>query len=268
MNLKSLCEGISLPQKIQDNVLAYSQSTDFDAARNIIGGLKSMETEAATRAKLKQILKNDERQIKMLACMLVCSVEQHAWYQEKNIPDSIFLATMRCFSRFIAECETITGIPAFDREWWTARQVSGTLFRVGELEYEMLHTGSTPTISIHIPSDSILTAENCDQSIRAARHFFAEHFPVFSNVDYICDSWLLAPELSSLLPENSHILAFQKRFHTKKVDYSGTEYIEWVFKTRNRCIADFPEQSTLQKNMKKYLRDGGKIGNGFGILKQ
>lgn len=174
---------------------------------------------------------------------------------------------MRCFTRFIAECETITKTPAFDREWWTARQVAMTLFRIGELEYEMLHENNVPVISMHIPSDSILTAENCDKSIEMAKRFFTEHFPEFEKSDYICDSWLLAPELSALLPENSHILAFQKRFHIQKVDYSGTEYVEWVFKTRGQCIADFPEQSTLQKNMKKHLLNGGKIGNGVGVLK-
>lgn len=268
MNLKTLCEGIALPKEIQDKVLAYSQSSAFGAAKNIIGGLKSMETEAATRAALKQILGEDEGQIKMLACMLVCAAEQHAWYQEHAIPDSIFWATMRCFTRFIAECEASTKSLAFDREWWTPRQISGTLFRIGELEYEMLRENGAAVIGMHIPSDCDLSSQNCDRSIAQANRFFATHFPEFSGVDYICNSWLLAPELSALLPENSRILAFQKRFRIQKVDYSETEYIEWVFKTKERFVAGFPEQSTLQKNMKKHLLDGGKIGSGSGVLKR
>lgn len=267
MDLKTLCEGIALRPELQNEVLAYCQSTAFADARKIIGGLKSMETEAATRKKLKQILGNDEKQIKLLTCMLMCAAEQHAWYLEKSIPDSVFWATMRCFTRFIAECKKITGSFAFDREWWTARQVSGTLFRIGELEYEMLHGDRKPAISMHIPSDAVLTAENCDRSVAEAKHFFAAHFPEYAGADYICDSWLLSPELSALLPENSHILAFQKRFMIQRVDYSGDEYAEWVFKTRGQCITDFPEQTTLQKNMKKHLLDGGKIGSGFGVLK-
>lgn len=266
MDLETLCHGIELPQKLQQEVLEFYRCETFSYAKNHISSLKDMKTEAAARKELKRLLKEDEKQIKMLTCMLVCAAEQYTWYKEERISDSIFWDTMRCFTRFIRECEKITGICAFDREWWTARQLSGILFRIGELEYEMTKEQSMPVISIHIPSDSILTKERCDQSIADAQKFFAAHFPEYSDTEYICESWLLAPELSLLLPETSHILAFQKRFFLRDVDYSGMEYVEWVFKTRDTNIADFPEESTLQKNMKRYLLSGGKIGSGFGIL--
>lgn len=90
MHLKTLCEGIALPKELQAQVLAFHHSSAFHDAEHIIGGLKSMKTEADTRLKLKQLLGSDEKQIKMLTCMLVCAAEQHTYYQDKNIPDSIF----------------------------------------------------------------------------------------------------------------------------------------------------------------------------------
>ncbi len=254
MDLETLCQKIALPEELQREVFKFYYSDIFSLVKDYIVGLKKMKTEATARKELNDRLGRDEKRIKMLTCMLVCATEQYAWYKEKGIPDSYFFATMGCFTRFVKECEKITGICAFDREWWTARQLSGTLFRIGELEYEKIEKDSRKMISI------------CDQSIADAKKFFKQYFSEYSDAEYICDSWLLAPELSLLLPETSHILAFQKRFSLQNVDYSGTEYIEWVFKTKDAKIADLPEETTLQKRMKQFLLGGGKIGSGFGIL--
>ena len=265
MDLITLCDKICLQKEVQKEVINYYQSTGFNQIYPSIQGLKSMETEAGVREELTKLLYPDPQKIKMLTYMLVCAVELYPWYQEKGISETIFLDTMRCFTRFIEECKQMTGQYAFDREWWTARQISGILFRIGELEYEMTHSAFNPVISIHIPSDSILTQDRCDTSLENAKAFFAEYFPEYADKDYICDSWLLAPELKKLLPPDSNIIAFQHRFYIQKVDYDGNEYIEWVFKKRNCSIADLPENTTLQRNMKQYLVNGGKIGSGYGV---
>ena len=266
MDLITLCNKIHLQKEIQNEVLSYYQTDDFAAAYPVTSGLKNMETEADARAKLGQLLGEDPQKIKMLTCMLVCAAELYSWYEEKGISETVFVDTMCCFTRFIEECRNITGQYAFDREWWTARQVSGNLFRIGELEYEMLDRESEPVISIHIPSDAILTGERCDMSLENAKEFFATFFPEYQDRDYICNSWLLAPELCSLLSQDSKILAFQHRFKIQEADYSDTDYIEWVYKTRDVPIADLPEDTGLQRNMKRHLLNGGRIGTGYGIL--
>lgn len=266
MNFKSLCDKIQLQDEMREEALCYFQSGDFDKVRPFIEGLKNMETESMARNTLSLLLAPDPKKARMLACMLACAVDLYPWYREKGICEAIFLNTMHCFTRFIEECKNITGQYAFDREWWTARQVSGRLFRIGELEYEMIHTDYDAAISIHIPSDSVLTPQKCDESLESAKNFFAEYFPEYKGKDFICHSWLLAPELGCLLPSYSNIIAFQQRFQVQNVDYSDTEYMDWVFKTRGIPVKDLPEDTTLQKNMKRHLRNGGKIGNGSGRL--
>lgn len=266
MDLKTLCNKINLQEEVRKEVVNYFHTDHFNQIRPLINGLRNMETENDTRSKLEQSLGEDPKKFKMLTCMLACASDLYTWYQKKGISEAIFFDTMRCFTRFIAECKEITGQYAFDREWWTVRQVSGNLFRIGELEYEMICTDSAPAISIHIPSDSILTDSRCDTSLKNAKDFFAEHFPEYHGVDYICHSWLLAPELCSLLPPDSKIIAFQHRFNVQRVDYLDTEYMDWVFKTRNVSITDLPENTRLQKSMKRHLLNGGKIGTGYGIL--
>lgn len=268
MDFITLCNKIDLQTEMKKKVMAYYQTDDFTRVHPFTGGLKNMETEAAARKKLMQLLGEDPQKIKMLTCMLVCALELYPWYQEKGINETIFFDTMRCFTRFIEECRQITGQYAFDREWWTARQISGNLFRIGELEYEMVNMESAPVISIHVPSDSIFTNIKCDLSLESARKFFANYFSQYCVKDYICNSWLLAPELSDLLPRDSNILAFQHRFEIQKVDYLDTEYMEWIFKARNVPVTDLPEDTSLQKNVKQHLLNRGKIGTGYGILKQ
>lgn len=264
MDLFTLCERIHLPGEIREKVMDYYRTADFGPTESLREGLKSRDTEARARRELEEILEPDPGKIKMLTYMLLCGADLYHWYEEKGISEQIFFDTMGCFSRFIEECRVITGAYAFDREWWTGRQISGNLFRIGELEYEMIDDGKK-RVSIHIPSDAVLTREKCDASMEAAESFFAKYFPDYQDKDYVCHSWLLAPELKVLLPEDSHILDFQRRFRIQEVDYQGQEYAEWVFKTRNVRVEDFPENTRLQKNMKKYLQGGGKIANGFGV---
>ena len=266
MDFRSLCGNIDLPEEMRKEAICYYQSGGFDTVRPFVEGLRNMETESNARDKLNRLLDPDPKKAKMLAFMLSCASDLYLWYQEKGISETIFLATMRCFTRFIEECREITGQYAFDREWWTARQISGNLFRIGELEYEMTHVGQKPVISIHIPSDSVLTPQNCSASLESAKAFFAKFFPLYEGKDFVCHSWLLAPELKSLLPPDSNIILFQHRFLLQDVDYSEIECMDWVFKTRNVPIAELPENTTLQKNMKRHLLNGGKIGCGRGRL--
>lgn len=266
MNLITLCNRIQLQDEIQKEVIEYSQTSRFHEILPFIGGLKNMETESQTRKELEPLLGADPKKIKMLTCMLTCAVQQYQWYQEKGISETIYFDTMRCFTRFIEECRQITGQYAFDREWWAVRQISGILFRIGELEYEMVKEGLEPAISIHIPSDSVFTPQRCDRSLEKARAFFAKYFPEYDGKDYVCWSWLLAPELENLLPPDSNIIAFQHRFLIQELDYSDTEYIQWVFKTKNLPLENLPEDTALQKKMKQHLLNGGKLGNGQGVL--
>lgn len=57
-------------------------------------------------------------------------------YEKEGIGEDVFLATMKCFPRFIKEHLVSYGSYVFDREWWVARQISMQLLRIGELEYE------------------------------------------------------------------------------------------------------------------------------------
>ena len=194
--------------------------------------------------------------------------EEGAW---KDIPEKIWLDTMKCFTRFVREHHRSLGYYGFDRGFWTTRQIGAKLFRIGQLEYELLREDGEKVISLHIPSDTDMEAALLDESIEQAREFLKTYFPEWQNAPMVCQSWLLSPALLPLLPEGSHIRSFQKAFDLQSTDPEPMDVLEWVFKLtesqqKTTALQDLPEDTSLQRSLKCFLLAGGKVGTAKGTL--
>lgn len=267
MNICELCDKINLQNEIAEKVIEFSCDFDFEIVNHLINDFKDYNKMGEARIQIQNILGEDEKNIKILSCMLKGAVDIYSYYKSQGIIDDIYISTMKCFKRFIDECYKMTGEYAFDREWWTARQVGGHLFRIGELEYEKKHINGKPVIGIHIPSDADFSKEACDISLNSAFSFFAKFFPEYKGCEYRCHSWLLDPELKNMLSPKSNIINFQNRFSIIDNGEPDTGFIEWLYNTKSKDYVNLPENTSLQRNMKKYLLSGGTIGNALGILK-
>lgn len=267
MNISTLCEKINLQDIVRARVISFSDAFDFSSVNRQLMEFRVYEKMSDALTELQALLGDDPDHIKILACMLRASADVYELYREKGISNEIFFATMRCYPRFIGETCRMTGKPEFDRYWWTTRQAGGHLFRIGELEYETKHTDGNIVISIHIPSDADFSPSAVDESLLRAKEFFAEHFPALSDVEYRCHSWLLDPQLKQMLNGNSHILSFQNRFEIFDEGEVGNDFLDWLFHTKSTDYAKLPENTSLQRNVKKHLLSGGVIRNAFGRLK-
>ena len=67
--------------------------------------------------------------------------------------------------------------------------------------------------------------------------------------------------------ESSNILNYQNRFYIFDEGEVGTDFIEWLYNTKTTDYAILPEDTSLQRNMKKHLLSGGVIRNAYGRLK-
>lgn len=244
----------------------------MDAVR----GLTDPQRRVASWHTLKSALGNDTDGMRMLYWMLYAA-GQYTFpeYCRMSISGTVFDDTMACFSRFVGEHQVSYGRYGFDRDFWTYRELSARLFRLGALEFELAYeaddvpaiAGMPRIINMHIPSDAPLTPEQCDASIAHSRSFLAQYFPDWANLPYWCESWLLSPALETLLPERSHILAFQHRFDIRQTNPDAPDWREWVFQRCAAPIPDLPEHTSLQRNMKRFLLAGGKVGIGIGCLR-
>ena len=267
MNITNLCDIINLQPEIKFRVLEFVNDFDFNSVDKQLIAFQIYEKMSEALTELQTILGEDTDNIKILACMLKASVDVYDIYREKGISDEIYFATMKCYTRFIDETYQMTGKLYFDRYWWTTRQAGCHLFRIGELEYEMKHIEENIVIGIHIPSDVDFSPSAIDNSLASAKHFFATYYPELSNAEYRCHSWLLDRQLKEMLNDNSNILSFQNRFEIFDKGEIGTEFIDWLYNTRTTDFDNLPENTSLQRNMKKHILSGGVIRNAYGRLK-
>lgn len=268
MTIQQLCSDINLPEEMTRQVLEFDESFDYERVEDCLAGLNACHTRDEALKTLKEALGPDENGARILGCMLHCAALAWERYKALGIGHDIYVDTMKCFTRFMDEHYAMAGKWAFDRDWWTARQVSLLLFRVGALEYEMITMDGRRAISIHIPSDAAISDENCLESYAQAKVFFRTYFPEYGDVDYVCHSWLLSPALKKLLPEQSNIIRFQNRFEITAFDESALDYLFFVFKVMDGTLETLPENTSLQRNMKAFLLDGGKVGAALGRLRE
>ena len=61
------------------------------------------------------------------------------------------------------------------------------------------------------------------------------------------------------------IIAMEE-FRLTEVQPEDTEYITWIFKKPGGSIDELPGHTSLQRNIKQFLKNGGHIGSAKGIL--
>ncbi len=267
MSLEELYQLIGLQPEVIEKLKLCADIMDPAPLELSLRRMTERETAPQAYEELKKLLGEDEGNFKMLYCHLTCACRIWEKYQEKGIPLQIYTATMRCFARFLSECRHRRGVMFFDRGWWTCRQVSLSLLRIGTLEYELIRCEKKDMIGVHIPSDADLSPDSVDESLRLAEDFFDTYFPEYRFETYRCDSWLLSQPLAALLPAASNILAFQKRFRIVSENPQGRGVMEWLFRVPDETAYEqLPEDTGLQKKVKALLLAGGSVGTACGLM--
>lgn len=269
MELKELYQKIELPQEMVEQLVQIEEVFSFVSIEKFLQKMVQGETAESAYNELSEYLKEDKGNMKMLYCQLECARRTYDRYKELQISDDIYIDTMKCFTRFAKECKKRNGSYFFDRGWWTYRQISMKLFRIGALEYELGKEENEVVIHMHIPSDTDFRAVNVDNSLKEAKVFLHQFYPLYENAKFLCDSWLLSPALEQLLSESSNILNFQKRFQITNVYSEAKDFLEWLFQCKETvAYENLPEHTSLQKKAKQWVLDGKAIGVGYGVLKE
>lgn len=263
MDIQTLCEKIQMPEEMTDMVVSVAQTIDF-CDLSPISLLMDRETGLRGFEELTAVLGDDPLGVRQLACQLYCACLCYNTYREMGIPDQIYYDTMTCYTRFVTECFYYRDGYQFDRGWWTWRQLSMCVFRLGELEYELR---PNKTIAMHIPTGAKFSPEDVDSSLTKATEFLREFFPEYVGVPFTCNSWLLSPSLEPLLPDSSNIINFQRRFCRTDINLEPMDYVSWLFqRLPDVDPKDLPENTSLQSAVKKFVLNGGRIGNAAGYL--
>lgn len=125
-------------------------------------------------------------------------------------------------------------------------------------------------VNLHIPSGADLSEEAIDKSLYEMREVLSKHYPEYDYKAFYCGSWLLDPQLANMLKPESNIIKFGKRF--TKIAYKdpkGDAVLSFVFlqgDLNNVDLEALPENTSLERNLKKHYLDGKRIYEVHGII--
>ena len=198
----------------------------------------------------------------------------------KGIPENILIDTLqeiRRHSQNYYKYYQKVGLKAIK---WAEIILSGRLYCLGRLEFEMKLTPKTwekggispgdSVIGLHIPrTGGPMSDKEVEESFNLAKDFFPKYFPDFEYKCYMCRSWLLDPTLRQLLPPESNIVKFLDRFDVTETreSTSGLGIIFGGGTTYENVLKKTP-QTSLQKAAYDYIKNGGKLLDGFGFIKK
>lgn len=258
MICERLYELLELPEEVKDKLLKnnYLRYYDFYNRYKDVFFDRACWDDAVKE--IQRELSGDEDGMKILWVELDFACRTYDEYRKTGIPERIFIDTMKFCTRFVNQYHEIYGEYKFVWGWWFPRQISMQEFRIGSLEFEFI--ADKDIIAVHIPSDADLSPESVNKSFSAFKEFREVYYPEWMHKRIGCDSWMMSPVLKQLLAEDSNILKFQNLFDTISTDYDSMAVLDWVFPGYSNVDDSLPENTSLQRKMKKYLICGGKIG--------
>lgn len=223
--------------------------------------------------------------------LLLATKPLYYMYKQKNIPEEIYWDTMKDLKNKLLECKTVYGVWGLAPISWFQWYYTCDRFALGRLQFErfIFEKGEegnvrrlrTSTFDVpieegyrgieygeslyncHIPSSGPLKEEDVIASFKKAYEFFN----IEGTMTIMCNSWLLYPPHYEVYPENSNLRKFADLFDIISSSENENNPDAWrVFNTDSTDYENLPEDTSLQKRLKKYLVEGNKMGNGFGVI--
>ena len=204
-------------------------------------------------------------------------------YLEKGISEEIYHNSMLDLRYKLEECKLVKNIIGSFVAWWFPGFFDMTRFALGRLQFELSTyngedyekndkkvTKGDIVIGVHIPrSETPITKEATDDAYEQAAKFFADQIPN-KQIVFVCHSWLLYKATLEVFPKHTNTYRFIHEFdvtwetHDKEGEYNDAWRLFDMDYTGK--VEDYPENSSMRRAYKQYLLDGGKTGEGFGII--
>ncbi|MGW0507617.1 acyltransferase domain-containing protein [Micromonospora sp. NPDC003241] len=179
-----------------------------------------------------------------------------AFHRDHGVPDAVSWATLADLGRNLAIDRRMhrEGWPVMQS--WLTLHARGSVYELGRLQHQR-----GDTIGLHVPEAGPLSPQAVDDSLDQARVFFPRHFPDEQHTAFSCGSWLLDPQLREYLPDDSHIVRFQRRFTLEPYEEpegidADVEVLRFVFRSLSTPLDELPRRTVLQRAVVDHLRAG------------
>ncbi len=122
-------------------------------------------------------------------------------------------------------------------------------------------------VTIHIPGNDKLLQKTMEESFLAAVPILKKAFGAYNPKKLVCTSWLLSPQLFDILDSNSNIRRFQSYFDRIGWYADENALYEHIFHSPICPPEKLVPKNQFQDGILRIYREGGKLHNGFGVLK-
>ncbi|MBS6194175.1 MAG: DUF5596 domain-containing protein [Clostridiales bacterium] len=215
-----------------------------------------------------------------LLLLLRCWEILEGRYEEKQLSMEIFYDTLDDMRCKLLECREIYGVNGIFVGWWYDRFFNISRFALGRLQFELeaypykkeytekgriVRKGDT-VINMHIPSSGPLLPEMVEDAFDRAAEFYKDQIPE-GPVVFVVHSWMIDPDLVKILPEGN-MKDFARRFTVLETSKNEKFMDGWrVFGNEwEKAPEELPRRTKLQKAIADYLQQGGKLGEGYGVI--
>lgn len=121
---------------------------------------------------------------------------------------------------------------------------------------EILRKGDM-VLDVHIPADLPLDPETCNASYKNAWEILNKAYPEHGFKGIVCKSWMLEKRLLGIMGKETNVTRFQDAYHGFPVKSNGDAIYSFIFKIPAPLpVAELPENSSMQRAVKKYLSEG------------
>lgn len=133
-------------------------------------------------------------------------------------------------------------------------------------EWELFLKPGDDMISFHIPKKADFTPENLDKAFKEGCEKVKQYYPEKNIKCLLCSSWLVSPQLKSIMKPTSNIVAFANRFTPFPQKNDGKAVFSFVFPAGIDKYEDLPENTSLERALKKLYLDGGYLYTYVGVF--
>lgn len=119
-----------------------------------------------------------------------------------------------------------------------------------------------PTVGVHIPEDGPMSGEEVDDALKQARALFDTYFPEFDYRAFTCYSWLMDPQIETLLEGRGNLVNFGRRFMRVTQKSSGKALFHFMYHYPIGVLPPFeelPEATRLERAIKAHYLSGKRI---------
>ncbi len=271
---------------VQKLLRAYDTITENKSADKLFGEAMSAyeadiamdyQTEIFKRTrKISKITGVHDYTVELLVFMCMTK-HLKAVYSERGLDLQIFKDSVLDLKWKLEECKVVKGICGSFVSPWFCGFFDLTRFALGRLQFEIITTwqdyekngvklerDKSRVINVHIPrTGTPLDKESCDKAYAQAREFFKEQ--VGENCPFVCYSWLLYPENKNILPPHTNTYRFMSEYDIIGWEVNNGDDLWRLFDTEEKNPDRLPANSTMRRCYIEHMKNGGRVGCGFGV---